>query len=620
MKNILRVEDEKGKHRALAVLAAFLYQVGWKREDAIELWEPIARRCNVENRIFDVWYGQMSCPNCRTIRGKSSGYPNVGLGDLGFCQKDDICRTARWPGGYGTKPAIHVTTDLPGDIDECLQALQDYNDPPLIFQRSGGLVRFQDMKKDGFRLQELTGDMLKPEMGKMASFLKWDKKTKMYSASCTPPTSLADGILAQMTWDVPQITGLVNAPVVRADGSLLLQPGYDAESGLYYCSANPLIMPQIPDSPTAADAAAAASYLINELLADFPFDGQKGVAGASRTNALAAILSPIVRPMISGNMPLCLIDKPAPGTGASLFMDLISVVATGEKSASLSAPDNEEEWRKQITSWLRDGSPLISLDNIASDLKSPSLSRALTTKIWRDRVLGKPDDAKYPQVACWYANGNSLQLGGDLPRRSYLVRMDAKRAHPWERDPKEFRHPNLLGWSTEHRGEILAKIMIMARAWVVAGRPAGKHTKVLGGFDDFTDVVGGILTYAAVGGFLDNMDDLYNKMDVESDEWDQFWVEWYKLWGSEPTTSTQVLVELTKKDGSQLSDVTPRILAEKLEYITPGAAMKIGNTLRSRVDVESKNGYKLTYPENDKHTHTHAWVLLNKNDPQQKLW
>jgi hypothetical protein len=210
-------------------------------------------------------------------------------------------------------------------------------------------------------------------------------------------------------------------------------------------------------------------------------------------------------------------------------MDLISVVATGEKSANLSPPDNEEEWRKQITSWLRDGSPLISLDNIASDLKSPSLSRALTSNPWRDRVLGKPDDAKYPQVACWYANGNSLTLGGDLPRRSYLVQMDAKSPRPWERITKEFHHEDILGWVTAHRAEVLAKIMIMARAWVVAGRPAGKHTKVLGGFNAFTDVLGGILSYAGVEMFLDNMDRLYETLDSEGDEWDQFWEVWYSF-------------------------------------------------------------------------------------------
>jgi hypothetical protein len=52
---------------------------------------------------------------------------------------------------------------------------------------------------------------------------------------------------------------------------------------------------------------------------------------ANKANALAAFLTTIVRPMISGCVPLALIDKPAPGTGASKLLDLISIVATGSQ-------------------------------------------------------------------------------------------------------------------------------------------------------------------------------------------------------------------------------------------------------------------------------------------------
>ncbi len=86
MKNILaKVEQGRGPHRALAVLAAYLYQAGWSEKEAFELWDSVAEKAGVETRIFDQWYGLMSCPSCKTIQRKSAGYPRVGLGGLGYC-------------------------------------------------------------------------------------------------------------------------------------------------------------------------------------------------------------------------------------------------------------------------------------------------------------------------------------------------------------------------------------------------------------------------------------------------------------------------------------------------------------------------------------------------------
>jgi hypothetical protein len=104
MKNILvRAEPGRGPHRALAVLAAFFYQAGWSQEAAFKVWWPIASRCGVETRIFSVWFGEMLCPNCKTIQDTSGGYPKTGLGGLGYCERDELCRGARWPGGYGNQ-------------------------------------------------------------------------------------------------------------------------------------------------------------------------------------------------------------------------------------------------------------------------------------------------------------------------------------------------------------------------------------------------------------------------------------------------------------------------------------------------------------------------------------
>lgn len=101
MQNIARdVAPGKGPHRALAVMAAGLYQFGWEEDKAFEIWQLLADKCGVESRIFELWFGQMSMPNCATVQRKGGGYPELSMGDLGYCKPDEHCKGCVWPGDY----------------------------------------------------------------------------------------------------------------------------------------------------------------------------------------------------------------------------------------------------------------------------------------------------------------------------------------------------------------------------------------------------------------------------------------------------------------------------------------------------------------------------------------
>ena len=53
-----------------------------------------------------------------------------------------------------------------------------------------------------------------------------------------------------------QLRGIVNAPILRPDGSLHTAAGYDPVTGYFYAPAGPV--PSLPIRPTEADAQAAA--------------------------------------------------------------------------------------------------------------------------------------------------------------------------------------------------------------------------------------------------------------------------------------------------------------------------------------------------------------------------
>ena len=52
--------------------------------------------------------------------------------------------------------------------------------------------------------------------------------------------------------------------------------------------------------------------ILTEPFCDFPFDND-----ASRANAIATMLSPVIHPMIAGTVPLAIVDKPQLGGEAN---------------------------------------------------------------------------------------------------------------------------------------------------------------------------------------------------------------------------------------------------------------------------------------------------------------
>jgi hypothetical protein len=145
--------------------------------------------------------------------------------------------------------------------------------------------------------------------------------------------------------------------------------------------------------------------------------------------------------------------------------------------------------------------------------------------------------------------------------------MDAKLARPWQRSG--FRHPELLGWVREHRGELVAAILTVARAWFAAGRPPAE-VMAFGGFDAWAKSIGGILAHARVSGFLANLPALYESMDEETQQWVAFLETWYRMYGDTPVVIAEVLRGF--RDGTALTDVLPTALTDGLNRVSISAS------------------------------------------------
>lgn len=108
-------------------------------------------------------------------------------------------------------------------------------------------------------------------------------------------------------------------------------------------------------------------------------------------------------------------------------------------------------------------------------------------------------------VRCGFlATANNPVLSDEMTRRSVRIHLDSGLEYPEE--GRDFRHPDLLAWARERRGELIWAALTLGRAWVAAGRPPAPRK--LGGFEAWSEVVGGIFYHAGVDGFLCNLEGL----------------------------------------------------------------------------------------------------------------
>jgi hypothetical protein len=332
--------------------------------------------------------------------------------------------------------------------------------------------------------------------------------------------------------------------------------------------------------------------MVGEVICDFPF-----VDESSQANMLAAMITPVIRSMIDGPVPLALLDKPVAGTGASLLAEVVSEVVLGRDAAMMTAPTDEAEWRKKILTQLLAGRGVVIIDNIEGKLQSATLASVLTSMTYEDRILGRSETVVLPHRCCWVGTGINIQLGGDIPRRCYWIRMDPNSARPWQRK-KAFRHPDLKQWVRETRSEIIFAILLLAWAWIRAGRPVPKKKLLLGGFDQWLATLSGILSFAGVEGFLENLGEMYDEADADGPQWAAFVDRWYSIWEDEPVTVAKI-VDHIRAEGAhtdlddQLMSVVPDEVVEA--WSKPGAsfARKLGDCLRHRSGRVFPNGYRL---------------------------
>ena len=489
--------------------------------------------------------------------------------------------------GRPEAPEIQINNRHLRDVTaDTLDALRTANDPPEIFVRAGALVRVREDEHGTPQIQNMDLNHVRGRADRCADFVRITKqgdgglKTKV-----NPPEIVIKDLMALPSWPFPALEAVVESPILRPDGSLFATPGYDAKTRLYYRPVPGFRRPDIPSEPNKGEVRAALE-LVNEAIGEFPYADR-----ASAANTLGLLVTLLIRQAIPGPVPLALIDAPQAGTGKTLLAEIVAMIGTGRAGEMLGAPRDDEEWRKQITSKLSAGGTMVVVDNVENALYAPSLARALTSRTWTDRVLGRSEMVTVSQRATWIATGNNISLRGDLPRRCYWIRLDAKDSRPWKRE--QFKHPNLTSWVENGRGELVGAVLIIARGWYAAGKPKAEGVPRLGSFEAWAEIVGGILAFAGIEGFLANLEELYSKADEGNAEWEAFLQEWWRQRGEDKIT-VKDLANLIE-DEKPLQDALPGDLSEARDKGEGSFTRRLGKAIAKRAGTRyGEDGLHIT--------------------------
>lgn len=252
--------------------------------------------------------------------------------------------------------------------------------------------------------------------------------------------------------------------------------------------------------------------------------------------------SEATRRVPAGPTPLHLIEKPTPGTGATLMVDAIATILTGTGASVMTEGRDDEEWRKRMTAKLRQIPAMVLIDNLRHRLDSSAVAAALTAPFWEDRILGVSEMARMPIRCVWVATGNNPEFSNEMARRIVRIRLDAHVERPWQR--AGFRHPDLLRWVRTNRAHIVAAYLTLCQAWIAAGRPRG--TRTIGSYENWSQIVGGVLEIARIEGFLGNLDEMLEASDSEGMVWRNFVCAWWDRFGT-AEVGTADLYELALK-------------------------------------------------------------------------
>lgn len=450
------------------------------------------------------------------------------------------------------QPSINIHDDAL--LDKAIEVLAECD----IFQRSKQLV---DVTREGRIEGGIARPVGSPQIRQtplprikelLRSNIRWTRKAKEKTTNAEGieeekwieqrtdiPREVPEMLMARGQWSyVRPLRGITTWPVLRPDGTILSQPGYDPDLAVI---CEPDIAVEVPEHPTREDALAAVQ-MYRELTAEFPF-----VDGAHFSSWLGAHLTPFARYAIPGVVPMLIIEATQSQTGKTTLADSSGYIVSGRELPRSPAPGNEEEWRKRMLGIGMSGDYCVLFDNVKGVLNSASLEAVLTGGVFSDRQLGRNEKRTVDILTQFVVTINNGTVSPDIVNRSLLCRLDARCENPEGRTFKR----DLVAHCLEHRAELIAAALTILRAYILAGRP-GVTLRPMNAFRAWSQTVRAPLVWLGLADPAETQAELRAHSSSEGEATADLFSAWHVALGDRGSMAKELLARLQKL--SELSE------------------------------------------------------------------
>jgi putative DNA primase/helicase len=501
-----------------------------------------------------------------------------------------------------------------------------------LMQRGGRLVRPVTLEVDTFHKRR-TSTTVFAEMRPMgltrllsdvAHWTKWSeiKKKQVFS---DPPEKIAGIVLEDVgEWPFPTVHGLSSIPVVRRDGTVFAEAGYDSETGIYVMPDKSLDFAAIRaaiDRPLVLEDALAAMAELDALVDEFPFVGNE-----DRSVALSAMLTPVARSGMDV-APAHMINAPLAGTGKSFLATLCASLALGRAPYVFSAGKDEAEMDKRLHGALLAGNAVTVLDNVNGVLYGEFLSQMIEQRMLMLRPLGGSDIMNIVNMSCLLITGNNISATKDMLRKVLECTLDANMEKPETRtfagDPLECMQAG--------RQRYLVAALVAIRAHAMAGFPCrsprgGNAAEPLASFGDWSHLVRGLLIWTGRADPVKSMERtrIQDPDAADMRDFTRLWVKRFGLGEANGRTTQEIAESVTLGMGAVASGGkitttygTPEEnnqFRDLIQRIAPGRTggidvHKLGHWLRRHMNHVSGN-IKLV-SSRDSHKNVATWNVVS---------
>lgn len=357
-------------------------------------------------------------------------------------------------------------------VDDIREHITSLNQDDPVLQRFGHLVLVREGPPDRvsytkgdppkaippiMRLVPLNLNSMRLELNRRTIAL--NKEGELVGVPFRLPGLLLDDV---KVGTVPEVTGVLEHPIILPSGEVLTRNGFHKDTGLYLRMNESL--DRLPDDVSQKKAQGAMSFLREKVFQDFPFasDLDRDVAvGGLLTANQAPILEQCPGFMVSGA------DR---NVGKTELACSIYLALTGRNIPVNALAGGEEELAKVIGSILLEGQTIVLFDNLkdGAPLRSEQLAALITTKgEFKTRILGKSKQVTGSARVFVIVTGVNVRTTGDLNSRLLPCRLEENE----QNRVTEYARGDMLKWFREYRPVIWRAIVAIIAGYIKAGAP-----------------------------------------------------------------------------------------------------------------------------------------------------